>query len=204
MLRTSLFERLRSFPWFNMHLSCLIVPCLVCPVWEMSLLEQNGYSGPRMSWSFSSSWEEPVNAAKSTPWPCPADPAGDVDQPFLAPPYQWEDFCQRLDGKEARYSCRMESLIFNEGITQISKSYRVWNRLLFLAFFMSCRNILVGEKTVPKAAIAKSFNPLNSYLAFFCPSLKLLTLVMAAAPRHLNSLYDQWKLNSGQSTSSHA
>lgn len=95
---------------------------------SLSWMEQDGFSAPRMSWSFSSSWEEPVNAVKSPLWPCPAEPAGDGEQPFPAPPCQWEDFCHRLDG------CRMETLIFNEGITQISKSYRPWNKLLFLAF----------------------------------------------------------------------
>lgn len=160
----------------------------------MSLLEQDGRSGPRMSWSFPSSWEEPVSAAKPTrtlpsspSWGCAA-----------APPcssLQWEGFCHRSDGKETRDSSRMESLILNEGITQISKSYRPWNKLLFLAFFLSCWSILVCEKAIPKAAIVKSFNPFNSYLPFFCPNLKLLTLVMAAALRNLHSLYDQcrWK-----------
>lgn len=165
-------------------LSCLIVPCPACWVPQKkkkSLLEQDGCSGPRMSWSFSSSWEEPVSAAKSTQGPCPAHPGG-VEQPFLDPPCQREGFCHRKASatrQETRSSCRMESLIFNEGITQISKSYRPWNKLLFLAFFMSCWSILVCEKTIPKAAIVKSFNPLNSYLPFCCPSLKLLTLVMA-------------------------
>lgn len=142
----------------------------------MSLLEQDGHSGARMSWSFPSSWEEPGSAAKSPHGPCPADPAGDGEQPFLAPPCLWEGFCHRSDGKETRDSCRMESLIFNEGITQISQSYWPWNKLLFLAFFMSCWSILVCEKAISKAAIVKSFNPLNSYLTFFCPSLKVLAL----------------------------
>lgn len=133
MLRTSLFEMWRTFPWSSIH--CVPLGCLISLVWfaqcprqKISLLEQDGFSAPRMSWSFSSSWEEPVKAVKSSLWPCPAEPGGDGEQPFPAPPCQWEDFCHRLDG------CRMETLIFKEGMTQISKSYRPWNKLLFLAF----------------------------------------------------------------------
>lgn len=170
-------------------LNCLIAPCLVCPVAQMkdvTILEQAGYSGPRISWSYSCSWEEPVNAAESTQRPCPANPTGDVQQPFLAPPCHWEDFCPGLGGKDTRHSCRMERLIFSEGITQISKSYRPWNKLLFLAFFMSCWSILACEKRIPKAAVVKFLNPLNYYLTFFCPSPKLLTLVMAVVPFMIN------------------
>lgn len=104
-------------------------PCLVCPVPQTKDLS------PGAGW-FQCSQDVlkfflqlgGTCAAMSPLWPCPAEPGGDGEQPFPAPPCQWEDFCHRLDG------CRMETLIFKEGMTQISKSYRPWNKLLFLAF----------------------------------------------------------------------
>lgn len=194
MLRISLFEMLRSFPWFTIHLHPFEL--FNCPLSSLPTApDERCLSWSRMVTMIPECPEVfPPAGRNLSVMPSPHhDPAQQtqLEQPFLAPPCQWEDFCQRLDGKETSYSCRMESLTFNEGITQTSKSYRPWKRVPFLSFFMSRWSILVCEKIVPKAAIAKSFNPLKSYLTFFCPSLKLLTLVMAVDPRYLNSLYDQ-------------